>query len=366
MSACGGPDPDETPSERPTTAEPSATSPAATPTTSSSSSGRARAGEPRELVDGLEVPWGITFLPDGSALVGERDRHRILHVTAAGKVTHVGTIDGVAEDTSEGGLMGLAASPEFATDRQVFAYLTAADDNRIIRFRYEDGRVRERRTVFTGIPKAGNHDGGRIAFGPDDFLYVTTGDAGQAERAQDRRFLGGKILRMTPEGEPAPGNPFGDSVVYTYGHRNPQGLAWGPGDRLYQAEFGQNALDEVNLLRPGRNYGWPDVEGTNGPRSPRYERPLNTWPTGDASPSGLAYAGGYLWLATLQGENVYRMTVAADGSVGKPRAMFDDRWGRLRTVIPAPDGSLWVTTSNKDGRGGFFTKSDRIIRIPLA
>ncbi|MQA78660.1 MAG: PQQ-dependent sugar dehydrogenase [Streptosporangiales bacterium] len=367
VTACGGPGGSgETPSAAPSTEEPASRSSSGSATPSATSTGRARAGEPRVLVDGLEVPWGITFLPDGSALVSERDRHRIMHVTASGRATHVGTIDGVAEDTSEGGLMGLAASPAYEEDKQVFAYLTAADDNRVISFRYEDGRVRERRTIFTGIPKASNHDGGRIAFGPDDMLYVTTGDAGQADRAQDRGFLGGKILRMTPEGEPAPGNPFGDSVVYTLGHRNPQGLAWGPGDRLYQAEFGQNALDEVNLLRPGRNYGWPDVEGTNGPRSPRFERPLTTWPTGDASPSGLAYAGGYLWLATLQGENVYRMTVDADGTVGKPQPLYDDRWGRLRTVISAPDGSLWVTTSNKDGRGGLFDRSDRIVRIPLS
>lgn len=327
--------------------------------------GPAAVGDPGVLVDDLEVPWGIAFLPDGSALVSERDRHRIVRVTQDGESTQVGTVDGVSDDTSEGGLMGLAVSPSYREDDFVYAYLTAADDNRIVRFRFADGRISDQEPVFTGIPKASIHNGGRIAFGPDRMLYVATGDATQEDRAQDSDYLGGKILRMTPTGEPAPDNPFGNSVVYTVGHRNPQGLAWGPGDRFYQAEFGNLRLDELNLLRPGRNYGWPDVEGTLGPRRAEFQRPLQTWRTGDASPSGLAYAGGSLWLATLQGENVYRMRVGANGSVGKPRAMFDDRWGRLRTAVAAPDGSLWVTTSNKDGRGGLLNRTDRIIRVPL-
>ncbi|MQA05833.1 MAG: PQQ-dependent sugar dehydrogenase [Streptosporangiales bacterium] len=339
-------------------------SPPAT-TSTPGGSGQAVTGSPEVLVTGLEVPWGIAFLPDGSALVSERDRHRIVRVTADGDSEPVGDIDGVSDDTSEGGLMGLALSPEVREDRLVYAYLTADADNRVISFRYGGGRVRDQQPVFTGIPKATIHDGGRIAFGPDKMLYVATGDATQQDRAQDTDYLGGKILRMTPAGEPAPGNPDGDSVVYTVGHRNPQGLAWGPGDRLYQAEFGNVQLDELNLLRPGRNYGWPDVEGTLGPRRDEFESPLQTWATGEASPSGLAYAGGSLWLATLQGKNLYRMPVTADGSVGKPRPLYDDRWGRLRTVTPAPDGSLWVTTSNKDGRGDLLNRSDRIIRIPL-
>lgn len=349
----------------PSTPPQTSSSPSETASPSESGTRPVRAGTPEVLAKGLEVPWGVTFLPDRSALVSERDTHRIVRVTLDGDTSDVGRIDGVSDDTSEGGLLGLAVSPDFADDQLVYAYFTARNDNRIVSFRFADGKVSGQRTVFTGIPKAGNHDGGRVAFGPDDLLYVTTGDATQADRAQDRDFLGGKVLRMTADGKPAPGNPFPDSVVYTLGHRNPQGLAWGPGDRLYEAEFGQDTQDELNLLRPGRNYGWPDAEGDVGSKSARFERPLATWSTGDASPSGLAYAGGSLWLATLQGENVYRMNITQDGKVTDPRALYDDRWGRLRTVVPAPDGSLWVTTSNKDGRGSMFTVSDRIIRIPL-
>lgn len=363
VSACGagGDDPSPAPAGTTPTTSGSAT---ATPGTDEPTR-PARTGTPEVLTKGLEVPWGVTFLPDRSALVSERDRHRILRITLDGDTTEVGRISGVSDDTSEGGLLGLAASPDFADDRLVYAYFTSAEDNRVVSFRFAGGEVSDQQPVFTGIPRASNHDGGRIAFGPDGMLYVTTGDAGQADRAQDRDFLGGKVLRMTRDGEPAPGNPFPGSVVYTLGHRNPQGLAWGPDDRLYQAEFGASQEDELNLLRPGRNYGWPDVEGTVGSDSDRFERPLATWSTGEASPSGLAYAGGSLWLATLQGQNVFRMDVRSDGSVSDPKPLYGEEWGRLRTVVQAPDGSLWVTTSNRDGRGGLFAGSDRIIRIPL-
>lgn len=317
------------------------------------------------LATGLAVPWGVAFLPNDDALVSERDSHRIVRVTPAGDVTPVGTIPGVQPNAGEGGLLGIALSPDFRDDHLVYAYFTTARDNRVVRFTYENGRIGPLQTVFTGIPAAGNHDGGRIAFGPDGLLYVTAGDALQSDRAQDRSYLGGKVLRMTPDGKPAPGNPFPGSVVYTYGHRNPQGLAWGPQDRLYQAEFGQDSLDEINRLRPGRNYGWPIDEGTEGPSRPDLTPPLRVWRTDEASPSGLAYAGGSLWLATLQGQNVYRMPVAKDGSVGRPQSLFAHRWGRLRTVAVAPDGSLWITTSNRDGRGSPAATDDRIIRVPL-
>ncbi|MGH3095457.1 MAG: PQQ-dependent sugar dehydrogenase [Streptosporangiales bacterium] len=327
----------------------------------------AHPGKPQVIVKNLDVPWGVAFLPNDAALVSERNTHKIKRIAPGGKVTTVGKVSGVTDDTSEGGLLGLALSPTYDLDHLVYAYITTDTGNRIVRFRYDKRGISRQESVFTGIPKATIHDGGRIKFGPDGMLYVTTGDATRAERAQDPKYLGGKVLRMTPDGEPVPGNPFSDSVVWTVGHRNPQGLAWGPGKdpTLYEAEFGQNALDEVNALHPGENYGWPDVEGTIGPKKEKFTPPLVTWPTDKASPSGLAYAADSLWLATLQGENVYRMRVHGDGSVGKPRALLDDRYGRLRTIVTAPDGSLWVTTSNRDGRGSPTKSDDRIIRIPL-
>jgi glucose/arabinose dehydrogenase len=318
------------------------------------------------LASGLAVPWGLAFLPDGSALVSERDSHRIVRVDARGQVTMVGVVPGVADSSGEGGLLGIALSPAFANDGLVYAYLTSATDNRVVRMSYRDGDLGTPGVVFAGIPKAPIHNGGRIAFGPDGLLYVTAGDAGQRQRAPDRGYLGGKVLRMATDGTPAPGNPFAGSVVYTLGHRNPQGLAWGPDGSLYEAEFGQNTLDEINLLQPGNDYGWPTMEGTVGPASPTLTAPLLTWDTDEASPSGLAFAGDSLWLATLQGERIYRIALLGPGRVGSPNALLDGQYGRLRSVSLAPDGSLWVTTSNRDGRGQPVAGDDRIIRVPLS
>jgi glucose/arabinose dehydrogenase len=331
----------------------------------SSASSPTQVGAVTVLVSKLEVPWGVAFLPDGSALVSERDSHRIVRVKATGAVTDVGTVPGVADNSGEGGLLGIALSPNFGTDAYVYAYVTAANDNRIVRMTYRNGTLGTPSPVFTGIPKAGIHNGGRIAFGPDGLLYATAGDASQKDRAQDLAYLGGKVLRMTPDGQPAPGNPFPNSVVYTYGHRNPQGLAWGPDGSLYEAEFGQNAEDELNLLQPGKNYGWPDVEGTIGSKDPKFTRPLLTWATGDASPSGLAFAGDSLWMATLQGKRVHRIPVLGPGRVSTLAPILTGDYGRLRTIVRAPDGGLWVTTSNRDGRGAPIAADDRIIKVDL-
>ena len=331
-----------------------------------STSAPIQVGVPTLLATGLGVPWGVAFLPDGSALVSERDSHRIVRILGQGRVSEVGVVPGVADNTGEGGLLGIALSPSFRQDALVYAYLTSETDNRVVRMTYRGGALTAPSVVFSGIPKAVIHNGGRIAFGPDGMLYVTTGDATERDRAPDLGFLGGKVLRMTPDGAPAPGNPFPGSVVYTRGHRNPQGIAWGPDGRLYEAEFGQNTLDEINLLQAGADYGWPAVEGTVGPSRPGLTPPLLTWQTSEASPSGLAYAGDSLWLATLQGERLYRIPWLGPGRVGRPTALLDGQFGRLRTAVRAPDGSLWVTTSNRDGRGDPAGGNDRIIRLSLS
>lgn len=337
------------------------------PTGVRSSAAAPLVGAPQVVASGLAVPWGLAFLPGGAALVSERDSHRIVRIGTDGATHVLGTVPGVADDTAEGGLLGIALSPGYARDHLMYAYVTTAADNRIVRFTVTGRGLGAPAPVFTGIPRGAVHDGGRIAFGPDGMLYVTTGDATQAARAQDRDYLGGKVLRMTPDGRPAPGNPFAGSVVFTLGHRNPQGLAWGAGPNppLYEAEFGQSREDEVNRLRAGRNYGWPVVEGTIGPHRPGFTAPLVTWPTDKASPSGLAFADGSLWLATLQGQNVYRIPVLGRTELGQPVPMLDHRYGRLRTIARVPDGSLWVTTSNRDGRGAPRPGDDRIIRVPL-
>ena len=309
---------------------------------------------PETVATGLDVPWGLAFLPDGSALVAERDSGDVLRVRAGGKPEQVFTVPGVSA-AGEGGLLGLAVAADYEQTEWVYAYYTAADDNRIVRFKLGGGRPE---VIFDGIDKAGIHNGGRIAFGPDKMLYVGTGDAGDGTESQDADDSNGKILRLTPAGKPAPGNPKAGSPVWSLGHRNVQGLAWAADGTMYGIEFGQNRFDEVNKIEPGRNYGWPEVEGKGG--DGEYTDPIVTWSTDEASPSGAAIAGDTLYVAGLRGRRLW--TVPLDG--GEPEAELSGRYGRLRTVAVAPDGALWLTTSNTDGRGDVRDGDDRILRFP--
>lgn len=311
-------------------------------------------GAPETVATGLQVPWGLAFESDSTALVAERDSGRILRVRPGSAPQEVYRVPGVVAG-GEGGLLGLAVAADHRRTGWVYAYHTADADNRIVRFKLTGGGAPE--VVFDGIGKAGIHNGGRIAFGPDGMLYVGTGDAAQTAQSQDPADSNGKILRLTPDGEPAPGNPAPGSPVYSLGHRNVQGLAWDSRGRLFATEFGQNRLDEVNVIRPGGNYGWPEVEGTGG--DARYVDPAVTWRTADASPSGAAVVGDTLYVAALRGERLWAVPV--DG--GEPKAEISGRYGRLRTVGVAPDGALWVSTSNTDGRGDLRDGDDRILRF---
>jgi glucose/arabinose dehydrogenase len=312
------------------------------------------------LAERLEVPWGVGFLPDGAAVVTERISGRVLRVTPDGRVSSLGAIT-AAVPQGEAGLLGTAVSPDFATDRTLFFYLTTGSDNRVVKARLEGSQLGATSVVLDGIPAGFIHDGGRIAFGPDGHLYVTTGETGDPELAQDPASLAGKILRITADGEPAPGNPDPGSPVWSLGHRNVQGLAWDDEGRLWASEFGDSAWDELNLVERGGNYGWPRVEGTGG--GPDFIDPQLVWPVEQASPSGLAYAGGHLWMAGLRGQRLWRIRVSADGRATRPQAYFTGEYGRLRTVAAAPDGLLWLTTSNRDGRGTPTPDDDRIIRV---
>ena len=312
----------------------------------------------RTIASGLEVPWGLAFLPDGSALVTERDSGRVLSIRD-GEVTEVGTVPEAAP-MGEAGLLGVAVSPSFAEDHEVFLYVTTDEDNRILRTTYDGSRLGDLDVILDGIPNDFIHDGGRLAFGPDGYLYASTGETGNGDLAQDRSSLGGKILRITTDGEPAPGNPFKGSPIWTWGHRNVQGLAFDDNDRLWASEFGASDWDELNLIVKGANYGWPFVEGTGG--NGKYAEPLVVWKTSEASPSGLAFTDGHLWLASLMGERLWRVDV--DGTdAGNPTDFFVGEYGRLRTVVVAPNGNLWVTTSNRDGRGDPAEADDRILEI---
>ena len=313
------------------------------------------------LVERLEVPWGVDFLPDGNAVVTERVSGRVLEVGADGATSSLGSITGTLAE-GEAGLLGVAVSPDFDDDRRLFLYVTTDADNRVVSAKLgDDLSLGDTTVVLDGIPRGFIHDGGRIAFGPDGFLYVSTGETGDPDLAQDPASLAGKILRITPDGAPAPGNPDPGSPVWSLGHRNVQGLAWDDQDRLWASEFGDSTWDELNLIEKGGNYGWPEVEGTGG--GDRFIDPQLVWPVEDASPSGLAYADGHLWMAALRGRRLWRIDVSADGRASHPRAFLADDYGRLRTVVTAPDGNLWLTTSNRDGRGEPTPADDRILLV---
>jgi glucose/arabinose dehydrogenase len=322
-------------------------------------------GEPEVVATGLDAPWSITFLPGGDALVSERDSGRIRRVGADGSIDDAGEVPGV-NSRGEGGLLGIAVSPDFADDGLLYAYFTSAEDNRIVRMPYDEeaNSLGDVEPLVPDIPISGVHNGGRIVFGPDGNLYAGTGDASETGLAQDPDSLGGKVLRMTPDGEAPGDNPFPDSVVFTLGHRNVQGLDFDDDGRLWASEFGQDRVDEVNLLEAGENYGWPEFEGAGG--EPEFRDPVVEWDPAEASPSGAAVAEGSFWVASLRGERLWQVPLTGDGAVGTPRDFFDGEYGRLRTVVEAPDGSLWLLTNNTDGRGRPDSEDDRILRVPLS
>jgi glucose/arabinose dehydrogenase len=315
------------------------------------------------IVTGLKSPWGLAFLPDGSALVSERDTGQIKRVPpGGGSAATIGTVPAVKHG-GEGGLLGIAVAQTFAQDRWLYAYFTADDGNRVVRMKVSaDFHLGAPQLLLTGIPAGTVHNGGRLAFGPDKMLYVTTGDGSNRSRSQDRNSLAGKILRLTPEGKPAPGNPLPGSPVWTYGHRNVQGIAWDSQGRMWAGEFGQNTWDELNLIKAGSNYSWPIVEGKADKAG--YVDPVVQWHPSEASPSGIAVAAGSVWIAALRGARLWQVPLTSSG-VGTPKAWLAGDFGRLRAVAAAPDGSLWLVTNNTDGRGSPRAGDDRIVRIAL-
>jgi len=319
-------------------------------------------GDPVVASAGLQAPWSFVWFDEDTILISERDTNRILERLPDGSLRVAATIGDVDDLGGEGGLLGMAIDDR----HRLYVYSTGANGNRIQRFDIIGApgslALGPATTLIDGIPRAWNHNGGRLAFGPDGMLYAGTGDAAEgAATAQDLGSLGGKILRMTPDGAVPPDNPFPGSYVWSYGHRNVQGLAWGPDGTMYASEFGQDTWDELNVIRPGCDYGWPIVEGIAG--DPRFCDPVQQWPTSEASPSGIVVAKGSLFIANLRGE-VLRMVPLTD--LGAHEDFYQGVYGRLRAVAVGPDGWLWFLTNNTDGRGDPVPGEDRLMAVPLA
>lgn len=317
-------------------------------------------GDTSDVATGLEAPWSVVRTgDDGDALVSERDSAKVLELQDDGTTREVGTVDGVSHG-GEGGLLGLALH-----DDDLFVYSTADDGNRIQRFELTGSAgswaLGDATTIIDGLPSNTFHDGGRIAFGPDDMLYASVGDAGASSDAQDEDSLAGKILRLTPDGDVPDDNPFDGSPVWSLGHRNVQGLGWSSDGTMFASEFGENTLDELNVIEAGENYGWPEVEGEGG-EDQGFVDPVQQWSTNEASPSGLTVVDDTVFVANLRGE-VLRAIPADDP--GTSTEYFPGDFGRIRTVLEGPSDTLWFVTNNTDGRGDPAAGDDRIVSVPL-
>jgi glucose/arabinose dehydrogenase len=321
------------------------------------------------VATGLEVPWAIAFMPDKSMLFTERNG-RVRMITKGGQLLPdpLVTVPVAQRRDGEGGLLGIALHPDFASNHAVYFYYTYDNNgnqtkNRVARFKLENDKLTGETIIVDAIPGALYHDGGRIKFGPDGYLYITTGDSQDPSLAQSTNATAGKILRVTDEGKPAPGNPF-DNLVYSYGHRNPQGIAWDASGKLWETEHGRSnptGFDEVNVIEPGKNYGWDTIQGDEtkaGMVTPK----INSGPTATWAPSGAAFVGSSLFFAGLKGQTLYEAVIQG-GNIVDLKQHLTNEYGRLREVVVGPDNMLYITTSNRDGRGKPDTNDDKILRI---
>ena len=322
--------------------------------------------EPQDVLTDLTTPWSLAFLPGGALLITQRDSAEVILLGARGGLVLTGdgaqALQAGTQLGGEGGLLGVTVSPDVEQDGLVYLYRTTSTGNEVVRASLDPatGTLGPLEQVLTGIPAAGSHNGGRLAFGPDGFLYVTTGDAGDPRASQDPASLGGKILRLTAQGASAPGNPVEGSPVWSLGHRNVQGLAWDEEGTMFASEFGQDTYDELNVIVPGGNYGWPDVEGRS--TADGMINPVMQWSTDQASPSGIAVTGDQVHLAALRGERLWTVPFFQDGP-GEATETLVGALGRLRDVVVGPDGALWILTHNTDGRRSPRPGDDRLVRL---
>jgi glucose/arabinose dehydrogenase len=321
------------------------------------------------IASGLEVPWAIAFLPDKTMLFTERPG-RVRMITANGQLLPDPplTLSVPLPRDGEGGLLGIAIHPDFSSNHYVYLYYTYASSgnqtkNRVVRYTFANNKLTGETIIVDAIPGALYHDGGRIKFGPDRYLYITTGDSQDPSLAQSTNAIAGKILRVTDDGKAAPGNPF-NNLVYSYGHRNPQGIAWDQTGKLWETEHGRSnptGFDEVNLIDPGKNYGWDIIQG-NETKAGMVTPKINSGPTTTWAPSGAAFVGNSLFFAGLKGQTLYE-AVIQNNTVLDIKAHLKGQYGRLREAVVGPDGMLYITTSNRDGRGSPGADDDKILRI---
>ncbi|TSC62997.1 MAG: quinoprotein glucose dehydrogenase [Parcubacteria group bacterium Gr01-1014_48] len=318
------------------------------------------------IAENLDIPWDIAFLPDGSMLVSERPGNLFVFAQDGSRkaidvpdVRHVG----------EGGLLGMTLHPNFKQNKFIYLYVTVDQDgellNRVIRYRLDNNVLSNKEVILSDIPGAQFHDGGRMGFSPDGFLFITTGDARDEKLAQDKTSLAGKILRIREDGSIPADNPFGNEV-YSYGHRNPQGITWDDQGQLWSTEHGRTTatltgMDELNLIGKGKNYGWPDIEGDKTKQG--MEVPVlhsgasETW-----APASAAFLDGSIYFGGLRGETLYRAKITGERSVELARFLHTE-FGRIRVVRVGPDKMLYISTSNQDGRGTARKGDDKIIRV---
>ena len=358
LLGCGSADPTPTQSPGPITqSPPPTTTPTGTPPPTPPV-----IGERSELSQGLEAPWSIAFAGE-APLISQRDNGVIRERLSDGSLRDVGTVPGV-QHGGEGGLLGIATDPADDSSSHLYVYSTAPDGNRVQRFTLEGNEgelsLGSSETLLANLPAGWSHNGGRLAFGPDGHLYVSVGDAGDTAHSQNIDSLAGKILRIRQDGSVPADNPFEGSPVWSYGHRNVQGMTWDDKGVMYASEFGQDTWDELNIIEAGKNYGWPTVEGAANQDG--FVDPVQQWTPADASPSGIAHVRGTLFIANLRGMSI--RTVEID-DLGSSETLYRDEVGRIRDVVAAPDGSVWFLSNNTDGRITPNEGDDRIFRVQL-
>ena len=328
------------------------------------------------VAENLTIPWSIDWIPDGTALFTERNGN--LRAIQNGELLKEPLLS-LGVGVVEGGLLGVAVDPDFEQNNFIYLYYTYNElvtiSNKVVRYQLTDGVVTEDKVLIDGIPGGPFHDGGRIQFGPDGKLYITTGEAGDPDLSQNMNSLGGKILRINSDGTIPEDNPWKNSIIYTIGHRNPQGIDWDESGNLVGTEHGPSgwrgsAHDEINLIIPGTNYGWPDVIGdetAEGLQNPILHTGDDTW-----APSGAEFYygdkipqwNGNYFVATLRGNHLHMIDFDLENNkIISQEKLFQDEFGRLRDVQTGPDGYLYILTSNQDGRGTPSFNDDRILRI---